>query len=334
MIDGRRGRSASATNEHDTGPGEAGKPDRKPRFALGARLHRRGVSADQITVLGLFLAATAAVFIALGWFPLAVAVGTVGCLMDALDGAVAKAAGPTSKRGAFFDSTSDRVGDALIFGGVAWFFAAGHHPLLALLPLAILATANLVSYERAKAESLGFVAKGGLMERAERLIFLGVVLLFGWAWSAVLLIGLIVLLTLTVITATQRFAKVWRQATAEMKGIPEAEVAIAGWRPGRVESRWRAWRQTAHLSSGTNAAGRKSRVATTPSSRGRARREVEPLASRVRKAWQAERVGRASVRSSSRPARQPRPKASRSAARWSTRWSTGGGLRRRYDSSR
>jgi CDP-diacylglycerol--glycerol-3-phosphate 3-phosphatidyltransferase len=333
MIDGRRGGPASATNEQDTGPGEAGKPDRKPRFALGARLHRRGVTANQITVLGLFLAATAAVFIAQGWFLLAVVVGTTGCLMDALDGAVAKAAGPTTKRGAFFDSTSDRVGDALIFGGVAWYFAAGHHPLLALLPLAILATANLVSYERAKAESLGFVAKGGLMERAERLILLGVVLLIGWAWSAVVPIGLAVLLVLTLVTAVQRFAKVWVQATAEMKGIPEADVAIVRWRRGRVESRWRAWRESAHLAPGSTAA-RKSRVAGTPSSRGRARREVEPLASRVRKALQAERSGRTSVRASGRPARQTRPKTTRAAARWSTRWSTGGGLRRRYDSNR
>lgn len=323
MIDGRRGKSASATRDQHAGPGQVRPPERKPRFALGARLHRRGVTADQITVLGLFLAAGAGVSIALGWFPLAVGLIIVGGLMDALDGAVAKAAGTTSKRGAFFDSTSDRLADGLIFGGVAWYFAVGHHPLLALVPFAILATGNMVSYERAKAESLGFVAKGGLMERAERLIMLGCILMAGYFLSALLVIGLVTLLALTMFTVGQRFAKVWRQATAEMKGFPETGVAtVPRWRTGRVESRWRAWREAANLGAGSGVG----RVATRPSSRGRTRRELEPLATRVRKAWEAERVGRASA---GRSTRQARPKTARSA----TRWSQGGGLRRRYDSS-
>ena len=68
----------------------------------------------------------------------------------------------------------------------------------------------LISYERARAESLGFQARGGLMERAERLVLLGVGLAFD-----ILVPVLWVMLVLTAFTAIQRFVKVWRQATPE-----------------------------------------------------------------------------------------------------------------------
>ena len=99
-------------------------------------------------------------------------------LPDLLDGAVAKASGTAGPRGAFFDSVSDRVTDALLLGGVAWHLSTTHPGRIAVLPLAVLGASMLISYERAKAESLGFDARGGLMERAERIIALGVGLLF------------------------------------------------------------------------------------------------------------------------------------------------------------
>ena len=68
----------------------------------------------------------------------------------------------------------------------------------------------LISYQRAKAESLGFDAKGGIMERAERFIVLAIGLLFG----QILIPVLWVMLVLTLVTAVQRFVKVWRQASA------------------------------------------------------------------------------------------------------------------------
>jgi CDP-diacylglycerol--glycerol-3-phosphate 3-phosphatidyltransferase len=69
----------------------------------------------------------------------------------------------------------------------------------------------LISYERAKAEALGFDARGGLMERAERLVALAIGLLF----SALLIPMLFLMLALTVFTAVQRFLKVWNQASAD-----------------------------------------------------------------------------------------------------------------------
>ncbi len=81
---------------------------------------------------------------------------------------MAKASHRASQRGSFFDSVVDRVADAVIIGGVAYYLTAHHHGQLVLLPFGILTTTYLISYERSKAESLGLVAKGGLMERAER----------------------------------------------------------------------------------------------------------------------------------------------------------------------
>ncbi|MGD0945308.1 MAG: CDP-alcohol phosphatidyltransferase family protein [Acidimicrobiales bacterium] len=257
------------------GPGEPAKPGIRNGFAIGSRLVRLGVSANQVTCLGIVLAAATGVCIGLGHMWIGIVLLTVGGLMDTLDGVVAKAAGTASKKGAFFDSVADRVADALIFGGVAWYLASGTDPRMALLPFAILGVSTVISYERAKAESLGFDAKGGLMERAERLILLGVALLFHV--TLVPLLGL--LLALSAFTAVQRFAKVWRQASPE---LASSESTRGAWRRGRVESRWQAWREP-------RAAGTRRR-ATTPS-RVRARRRDEPLGVRLRRVLATERSG-------------------------------------------
>lgn len=103
-----------------------------------------------------------------------------------------------------------------------------------------------MSYERAKAESLGFEAKGGLMERAERVV----VLCAGLAFSFLLIPLLWLMLGLTVATAAQRFVKVWRQANAAGHGPPPVarpvvvrRSAYAQGEPAAVAARWRAWRE-------------------------------------------------------------------------------------------
>jgi CDP-diacylglycerol--glycerol-3-phosphate 3-phosphatidyltransferase len=121
---------------------------------------------------------------------------------------VAKASNTASQRGAFFDSTIDRITDALLLGGIAWYFAGHESPYMSMLPFAVAAVSALISYQRAKAESLGLDAKGGLMERAERIIAICVGLLY----EPLLIPILWVMLVLTSITAIQRFVKVWRQA--------------------------------------------------------------------------------------------------------------------------
>lgn len=176
---------------------------------IGIGLRRTGLQADHLTGLGIAMAVASAVAIGAGALRLGFLLLVLTGLCDFLDGALAKASGVTnSRRGAYFDSVTDRLTDALLFGGVAWYFATTEPGLLPLLPMAVMGAASLVSYQRAKAESLGFDARGGLMERAERFIALG----FGLLFSEILIPVLWVMLVLTVFTAGQRFVKVWRQA--------------------------------------------------------------------------------------------------------------------------
>jgi len=200
---------------------------------VGTNLRRTGISADHLTAAGLVLAGAAAVTIGAGWLVLGVVLLVAAALPDLLDGAVAKASGTASVRGAFFDSVADRVTDSLVLGGVAWYLATSRPgSRIVILAVAVLASSSLISYQRAKAESLGLDARGGLMERAERII----VLAFGLAFSVLLIPVLWVMLVLTLITAVQRFVKVWRQASAPPK-------------VDRPLSRWRSWRPVAGVAS-------------------------------------------------------------------------------------
>lgn len=237
-----------------------------------ALLRRTGVTADQLTASGLVLAVAAAVVVASGHLIAgALLVGASG-LPDLLDGPVAKASGCASPRGAFFDSVSDRVTDALLLAGVAWYLAgpglrtgggSGH---LALLPLGVLAASMLVSYIRAKAESLGLSARGGLMERAERLVGLAIGLVVQ-PFLPVLVPVLWAMLLLTALTALQRFVSVWRQAPS----VRPVESPERRWRAGRVESRWRGWREEGQWGAAQRGGGRPRRAGTA-SVRGRSRR--------------------------------------------------------------
>jgi CDP-diacylglycerol---glycerol-3-phosphate 3-phosphatidyltransferase len=199
---------------------------------LGAALSRTRLTPDHLTAFGLALAVPAAVAIATGHLGLGLVLLIASAVPDLLDGALAKASGQASVRGAFFDSVADRVTDCLMLGGVAWYLQSRHHGHAAMLVFAILGASMLISYERAKAELLGFNAKGGLMERAERITLLCI----GLAFSVVLVPLLWVMLVLTLVTAGQRFAKVWRQASRPPARPVPAPVAMA--------ERWRAWRET------------------------------------------------------------------------------------------
>lgn len=183
---------------------------------IGHSLRKVGLTADVLTVSGILIAGAAAVVIGRGNLKLGLLLLILSGLNDLLDGPVAKAAGTTSARGAFFDSVSDRVSDVLLFSGIAWHLSVTRPgSQISMLPVAILGAALLISYQRAKAESLGFDAKGGIMERAERFIVISIGLFF----SSILIPVMWVMLALTIVTALQRFAKVWGQAS---ETVPDA----------------------------------------------------------------------------------------------------------------
>ena len=221
---------------------------------VGANLRKTGISADHLTVLGIVMATAAALTIGAGYLRAGLLLLILAGVPDLLDGAVAKASGTTSTRGAFFDSVSDRLSDALLFGGVAWYLQTNNGGRIALLPYAVFAAAALVSYIRAKADALGYDARGGLMERAERFIVLSIGLLFTEFLIAVLWI----MLALTSVTAVQRFVKVWRQASLE-RPVPPVVAARREERLVRREQRAARRRATRLRPSVRERAGRAAR---------------------------------------------------------------------------
>jgi len=106
-----------------------------------------------------------------GSFFVGTVVITAFVFSDLIDGTMARMLKRTDKFGAFWDSTLDRLGDAAIFGGLAWWFGrGGNQPVMFGVCLAIMGLGAVVSYARARAEGLGVDANVGYVERSERLV--------------------------------------------------------------------------------------------------------------------------------------------------------------------
>ncbi len=180
-----------------------------------ATLH---LSPNVVSLAGLALNGVAALVLALGPLRLGGALILFASAFDMVDGAVARVQQKTSVFGAFLDSTLDRYSEGLLFLGVIVHITYADRWTSVTSWLIALAYATaifslIISYTRARAESLGFDCKVCLMERPERVIFLGAGLLIGGeAWLVWVLSALVVL---TGITSVQRVAHVWRvSATA------------------------------------------------------------------------------------------------------------------------
>lgn len=179
---------------------------------------RRGVSADAITLIGTMgVVAGALIFFPRGELLIGVLFITAFVFSDLLDGTMARMSGTSSPWGAFLDSTLDRIGDAAIFGGLVLYFAGpGESDALAALALYCLVMGSVTSYARARAESLGMEAKGGIAERADRLVAILVMTGLSDMFNLPILIPitLALLAVASTITVFQRVLSVRRQAKA------------------------------------------------------------------------------------------------------------------------
>jgi CDP-diacylglycerol--glycerol-3-phosphate 3-phosphatidyltransferase len=191
-------------------------------------LIRSGTRPNAITTVGTMLVVASAAGFGLGWVRLGGLLYLVSGIVDTLDGAVARATGETTPFGAFYDSTLDRVGDGATFMGIAVFYLLApaesvvwREPAIIISMAAIIASL-LVSYARARAEGLGIDCRVGLVQRAERIVGLGVpTLLFGAGPQGLLLFWIVSILALTsVITVVQRFVYVYQ--VTEGARAPEA----------------------------------------------------------------------------------------------------------------
>jgi CDP-diacylglycerol--glycerol-3-phosphate 3-phosphatidyltransferase len=168
-----------------------------------------------VTVIGVSLTFVAAILVAFGHLRWAGVVLIIAGTMDILDGALARSTQASYPYGAFLDSTLDRYSEGAIYLGLAAYFVSVGGPLqrwLVLATLAALAGSFLVSYVRARAQSLGFTCETGLFARPERVVVTVVGLIFGGVvlYSVVFLLAII-----TNVTALQRIREVWLQGRAQ-----------------------------------------------------------------------------------------------------------------------
>ncbi len=187
-------------------------------------LARRNVSPNKITTVGTLLTVAAGVVYATGHIMTAGWLMSLTAFFDVVDGQVARKTGRSTVFGAFYDSTLDRIADGALMAGLTVFYATSpvHHNLyMVVVCLVGIIGTFVVSYTRARAESLGIDAKVGVMQRPERIVLLSAPqALFGLFWNGWVLMGIIVLLSVTAwITAVQRIAFVYR-ATKHLDSKP------------------------------------------------------------------------------------------------------------------
>jgi len=211
--------SASQPSAHDLRRGdsllstrarEAGRAILAPVVRLAVRLH---LTANTVTVIGFGVVLLAAGLIGSGNLLAGAAVLTAGSLLDAVDGALARATGGTTAFGSFLDSTLDRAAEAALFGSVAaYYLGASPNPgPPVLLALIALAGSFMVSYTRARAEGIGLRAEVGLAQRLERLVLIiGGITLAGLGFGIGLIGALAIIAVLSLATTIQRIWHVHR----------------------------------------------------------------------------------------------------------------------------
>src|ERR1700722_5967059 len=197
---------------------------------VGQAVARTPITPNAVTGVGTIgMSASALIFFPTGHLFVGVVVCTLFVFCDMLDGTLARIKGATGPFGAFLDSTLDRVADAAVFGGLAIYFVrGGHDRVLAAVALFCLVAGALVSYAKARAESLGLKCDVGFAERTERLL-IGLVAtgLAGLGVPYVLPIGLWLLAAVSAFTFGQRVLAA-RQSAAEQSAAEQAGAEQAG----------------------------------------------------------------------------------------------------------
>lgn len=179
-------------------------------------LIRARVSPNAITTIAALVVVASAIAYGLGWMRTGGLLLLFSGILDTLDGDVARAAGQATKFGAFYDSTLDRLGDGVTFIGISTYFLTTPgipYPIAgAVTGMVAVLSSLLVSYARARAEGLGIDCKVGIVQRAERIVLIGIpTSIWGAGENGGVLLAIIALLALgSTITVVQRFLYVRR----------------------------------------------------------------------------------------------------------------------------
>jgi CDP-diacylglycerol--glycerol-3-phosphate 3-phosphatidyltransferase len=186
----------------------------KARRSLAQRVNKipaelvakTGISPNIVTALGLLVALVTAWVLYTGHFFLGGFLVLVSGAFDMLDGAIARISGRSTRFGAIFDSTFDRLSEAALFLGLLAYYAnQGSFQEVVLIGAALVGS-MMTSYVRARAEGLGLKCEVGLFTRPERVILLAIGLIFNQ-----MLVILWIIAVLSNLIAWQRLFYVWQQ---------------------------------------------------------------------------------------------------------------------------
>jgi CDP-diacylglycerol---glycerol-3-phosphate 3-phosphatidyltransferase len=194
------------------------------------------ITPNMLTLFGLVITGVGALLVAMGQLLVGGVVLAFAGMFDIFDGALARAAGKVYRYGAFLDSTVDRYSEGVVYLGILIYFLDQHDGLRPIIVLIALAGSFLVSYVRARAQSLGFTCDVGILARPERVVIIVAGLLLealglkiaGWT---PLTVALLILAVGTNFTAVQRVWVVWQQNRAELRALRGQASATPAGRP-------------------------------------------------------------------------------------------------------
>lgn len=175
-----------------------------------------GLSPDAVTFIGTVgVSASALIFFPDGRFVIGILIMVLFVFSDMLDGAMARLQNRTGVWGAFLDSTLDRVADGAIFGALLVWAVRTQSIWVQGAALVCLVGGFVISYARARAESVGLDCKVGIAERTERLLIaILAAFIYGLGVPYILPAALFFLAALVIFTVYQRLIHVYRQANA------------------------------------------------------------------------------------------------------------------------
>jgi CDP-diacylglycerol--glycerol-3-phosphate 3-phosphatidyltransferase len=180
---------------------------------IGKFLNKLGLTPNSMTLLGLLGNTIGAVFLARGQMTIGGIIILVMGPIDALDGTMARLRGMDGQFGAFVDSVTDRYSELVIFGGLIYYYASQSDLIGTVLVFLAAAGSVLVSYIRARGQSLGWDTKVGILTRVERYLVLAPTLIINQP-----LWGIAIIAVFANITAIQRIVDVRRQAYHDSDG--------------------------------------------------------------------------------------------------------------------
>ena len=178
---------------------------------------RLELNPNFFTTIGFILTIGGAVLFATGQIVAAGAIVLLAGTFDIVDGKVARATNRVTKFGALYDSTLDRYSEVIMFFGMAFHFVRADMFITSVAVSFALGGSIMVSYVRARAEALGFQCKVGIMQRPERVVYIGFGAVFSFIHLGTFIFAILLIAIFANITAIQRLYHIYTTENGKKK---------------------------------------------------------------------------------------------------------------------